>query len=296
MKKIKKYKLKVMDCTHKIFENVINHKSPGFSTYPFYFFITVFCLVLNGCQEQTRACLDVKATNFDVTAALPCEDNCCIYPFLTLQIDHVYDSTKFSLNKKYKIDNSTDSIEFISFQFYLSDFQLITNDNKTATVIDSTIIARETDSIKVLSNFVLIGKNYGFDYKIGKFDKPTNYAKLKFQVGLDSKTIQAVPKNMPSTSPLSIQRDSMYLSTAKTFIFNKIVYKLKSRPDTVSLFITIPAPIEINQKVSFTEGFDAKIPLKVNYKAFIKDVNFTEPKNVIQQKIVSNTNNVFSFQ
>ena len=231
-----------------------------------------------------------------MTVTQACEDNCCIYPYLTLQADYFYDTTKFSLNKKYKIDGVADSIEFLSFQFYLSNFQLVTSDNKIATVIDSIQIARANDTIKILSNYALVSKGNGFQYKIGKFDKPSKYAKVKFQVGLDNIANQAIPSKMPSGSPLSTQNDSMYLKAQNTYIFNKIVYKVKSQSDTMSIFITTITPLEFTKTVSFTEGFDAAIPLKIDYKKFIKDINFTETQNVIRQKIVNNTVNAFLIQ
>ena len=215
---------------------------------------------------------------------------------MTLQVDHFYDTTKFSLNKKYKIDGVMDSIEFLSFQFYLSNFQVVTSDNKIATVIDSIQIARTNDTIKILSNYALVSKANGFQYKIGKFDKPTKYTKVKFQLGLDSIANQAIPSKMLSGSPLSTQSDSMYLKAQNTYIFNKIVYKVKSQPDTVSIFIVTTTPLEFTKTVSFTEGFDAAIPLKIDYKKFIKDIKFTETQNVIKQKIVVNTKDAFSIQ
>ena len=266
------------------------------SPITYYLLLITYCLCINACQETTKGCLDVRATNFDVTVTQACEDNCCIYPYLTLQADYFYDTTKFSFNKKYKIDNVADSIEFLSFQFYLSDFQVVTSDNKTATVIDSILIARNNDTIKTLSNYALVGKNNGFEFKIGKFDKPTKYAKVKFQVGLDDIANQAIPSKMTTGSPLSTQSDSMYLKAQNTYIFNKIVYKVKSKPDTVSIFITTTTPLTFTKNLSFTEGFDAKIPLKIDYKKFIKDINFTETKDNIKQRIVSNTPSAFSIQ
>ena len=211
---------------------ITNHLSPithYLLPITYYLLLITYCLLINACQETTKGCLDVRATNFDVTVTQACEDNCCIYPYLTLQVDHFYDTTKFSLNKKYKIDGVADSIEFLSFQFYLSNFQLITSDNKIATVIDSIQIARANDTIKILSNYALVSKGNGFQYKIGKFDKPSKYAKVKFQVGLDNIANQAIPSKMPSGSPLSTQNDSMYLKAQNTYIFNKIVYKVKSQ-------------------------------------------------------------------
>jgi hypothetical protein len=251
------------------------------------------CLFLNSCQEPTLACLDVKATNFDVTASGPCTTGCCTYPNLKVQADYLWGTDKFSLNKKYLF--GTDSITFLSAQMYLSDFQLITSDNKTASAIDSATLYRTKDTIKTLNNFVLVGKNVGFEFSMGQFNQPTKYAKVKFQVGLNNTLITAVPSKMPSSSPLSIKADSMYLTASNTYIFNKMVIARKNTKDTLKLFITTPTAMEITKNLSFTEGFDAAIPLKINYLQFLNGVDFSKSQSVIQQKIMDNTTTAISF-
>ncbi len=256
--------------------------------------IIVLSLIWASCQEPTTGCLDVNATNFDVTVDNPCEDACCTYPFLVVQAEHLFDTDKFSLNKKYKIEN--DSIEFLSFQFYLSDFQLIKNDNTIATTVDSVLLYRDRDSVKTLRNFILAGKNIGFDFSVGRFDKPATYAKIKFQLGLNADINKAVPSRMPSDSPLSTKTDSMYIAADKTYIFNKIVFTRKSKNDTVRITITTPQNFEFVKNLSFKQGFDATIPLKINYLRFFKGVDFSQPQNVIKQKIVENTASAFYVQ
>jgi hypothetical protein len=267
------------------------------NTTPFFGILFIlFCLFLNSCQQPTLGCLDVKATNFDVTVSDQCTDNCCSYPFLKLQVDHLWGAEKFSLNKKYAF--AGDSIEFLSFQMYLSEFQLTTNTNKIATVIDSVPLFQIKDTINALSNFTLMGKNNGFEFNIGRFDKPDKYSKVKFQVGLNDIVNKTIASKMPSSSPLSIKADSMYLNASNTYIFNKLVIARKNTKDTLQLFITTPSTIDISivKNLSFTEGFDAAIPLKINYLQFMSGVDLSKPQNDIKAKIVSNTAAAFSVQ
>ena len=269
----------------------------SFFSPPFWGILFIlFCLFLNSCQQPTLGCLDVKATNFDVTASDQCTDNCCSYPFLKLQVDHLWGTEKFSLNKKYAF--GTDSIEFLSFQMYLSDFQLTTSNNKITTVIDSVALFQIKDTIKALSNFTLMGKNNGFEFNIGKFDKPDKYTKVKFQIGLNDIVNKTIASKMPSSSPLSIKADSMYINASNTYIFNKLIIARKNTKDTLQLFITTPSTIDLSivKTLSFTEGFDAAIPLRINYLQFLNGVDLSKPQNDIKAKIVSNTAAAFSIQ
>lgn len=247
-----------------------------------------------GCQEPKYGCLDANAVNFDVAADDACTDNCCTYPSLVVQADYFVGNEKFNLNKKYKIEN--DSLEFLSAQLYLSDFILTTPDNKMAQTVDSVLLYRATDSVKVQKNVVLVGKNLGFDFTVGQFNKPITYSKISFTVGLNSETNKGVPSRQPSDSPLSTKADSMYLTNGKTYIFNKLVFIRKSKNDTVRIHITTEKSINIVKNLSFRQGFNAAIPLKINYLQFFKGIDLTQPQNVIQEKIVNNTEGVFSIQ
>lgn len=255
-------------------------------------------LLFSNCQEPSKGCLDAKATNFDVTATKPCEDNCCTYPNLTLQTEYISDNVskdKFKFENKYKI--GLDSIQIIEGQFYLSDFQLFTLENKPVTVIDSTPLYRLKDTINTLSNYALVGRNNGFDFKIGSFNQSGKFTKLQFKVGLNDTANKTIPSKMPSSHPLSIQRDSMYLSAQNTYIFNRIAvvkWQGQSKKDTMRFYITTPQNVVIPKNMSFTEGFDVAIPLTVNYLKFIEGVNFSADENTIKAKIVSNYDKVFS--
>ena len=262
------------------------------------FAIFLLTFIFSNCQEPSKGCLDANATNFDVTATKPCIDNCCTYPNLTLQTDYFSNDTgkviKFKFDDKFKI--GTDSIQILEAQFYLSDFQLITPDNKIVTTIDSVALYRQKDTIKTLANYALVGKNNGFDFKIGSFNQNGKFSKVRFKFGLNDIANQTNPAKMPTGHPLSIQRDSMYLNSANTYIFNRLVVRKwqgTGAKDTMRFYITKAKDIEIVKNFSFTEGFDAVIPLRINYLAFFTGVNFSSPTNTIKEQIVSNYDKVF---
>jgi hypothetical protein len=257
-----------------------------------------YCLIFSNCQEPSKGCLDAKATNFDVTATQSCVDNCCTYPNLSLQTTYISEDVSkavFKFENKYKI--GLDSIQIIEGQFYLSDFQLVTPENKNVIVIDSSRLYRQKDTVWALNNYALVGRNNGFDFKIGSFNQSGKFSKLRFKMGLNTEINKTDPAKMPASHPLSTQRDSMYLSAEKTYIFNRLAvvkWQNQGKKDTMRFFITAAKDIEIIKNMSFTEGFNVAIPLTVNYLKFIDGVNFSNDANTIKQKIVSNYDKVFS--
>jgi hypothetical protein len=253
-------------------------------------------LLFTRCQEPVVGCLDARATNFNVTAAKSCEDNCCLYPNLKIQLNYAYDTLNFNFNTPYKF--GTDSIRFLSSQFYMSNIQLIKNDGSKASVLDSILLFRDKDTLRVPNYYALIGKNNGFEAMLGKFNQVGIYTKMSFNMGLDVEASKTIPQKMSQSSPLSIKSDSMYISSEKQYIFNKISLLRTSKPtDTLRFVIKNLKPIELKgvRNLTLKEGFDAIIPLKIDYKKWLDGVNFSESINSTQEKIVNNTEKAFIF-
>jgi hypothetical protein len=253
-------------------------------------------LLLTQCQEPGVGCLDSRATNFDVTAAKTCEDNCCVFPNLKMQFDYAFDTFNFKFNTSYKFD--TDSIRFITSQFYVSNVQLQKDDGTKASVLDSILLFRELDTLKVPNYYALAGKNIGFESVLGKFNQIGIYSKVRFDLGLDVEAAKTIPSKMSSGGPLSIKSDSMYISSEKQYIFNKMTFVRTSKPtDTLRFVIKTLKPIELKgiKNLVLKEGFDAIIPLKIDYKKWLEGVKFSDLKTIIESKIVSNTDKAFIF-
>lgn len=254
-------------------------------------------LIFQNCQAPTEGCLDVRATNFDVTASKACDKNCsCTYPALVVSANYKMGTSDFYLDSTYTNDVGQ-KFRIVSAQMYLSDFQLINDKNETLRTIDSISLRRTTDTINVLSNYALVGKSVGFDFTIGTFNGTGTFKKFKFRLGLDDVAAKAIPSKMPTTSPLSTKADSMYITSQKQYIFNKfVIAKGTNFKDTLRLNILTPTDKEIVISKSFTEGANVKIPLTINYLNFFSGIDFSGTENQIKLKIVDNTVSVFSIQ
>jgi hypothetical protein len=263
-----------------------------------YLYPSVFLcfLLLTQCQEPVLGCLDARATNFDVTAAKPCEDNCCVFPNMKIQFNYAFDTFNFKFNESYKF--GTDSIRFITSQFYVSNVQLQKDDGTKASVLDSILLFREQDTLKVPNYYTLSGKNIGFESILGKFNQVGIYNKVSFNIGLDVEAAKTIPSKMPSGGPLSIKSDSMYISSEKQYIFNKMTLVRTSKPtDTLRFVIKTLKSVELKgvKNLVLREGFDAVVALKIDYKKWLEGVNFSDLNTITENKIVNNTDKAFIF-
>ena len=274
-------------------------------TYPFLFFcprsfafIVIFILFLSGCQVPEEGCTDVAATNFDITALKTCATNCCVYPQLKIRTQFLWgsDSVFFDFNTPYLI--GTDSVKFLSAQLYISGISFTPiSGGKNVSVSDSIALYRANDTIMRLNTYALIGKNYGFNYTLGSFSGFGSYNYAHFTVGLDSISNTTIPSKMPVSSPLAVKADSSYDSKNSTFIFQKFIFvKGVNYTDTVQINIERAQTIDAGCRLTFIRGFDAEMPLKIDYKKLFLDVNVQADPATIAQKIVSNYTNALSVQ
>ncbi len=264
----------------------------------------LFALVLlltMACEEPKKGCTDIRATNFDVAAATD-DNTTCSFPKLILQVAYIISGNNIPdsslLNTSVYKNSLGQSFKIIQSATYLSDFQLVTSDNKIFRTTDSIALYRTTDTIKALNSFALIGRNNGFEFTIGTFEAVgKTFSKLRFNLGLTPEANKTDAPKMPSGHPLSIRPDSMYNRTTQSYIFNKLVIaKGINFGDTLSLNMTTLNPIELTKNLPTKEGADVTIKLIINYLQLLNDVDLTKSKNLIEAQVVTNAPKVFSLK
>jgi hypothetical protein len=247
-------------------------------------------VAITSCEEPKKGCTDIRATNFDVTAAK--EDNInCVFPKLTLQVAYTVGDSSLLFSSTYK-NALNQSFKIVNASTYISDCQLFTSDNKIFKTTDSMALYRLTDTIRVLNSFAMIGRNNGFQFTIGTFEAVgKTFTKLRFNIGLIPDVNKTDATKMPSGHPLSIRPDSMYNRATKSYVFNKLVVASGTNfKDTSTIEVSNLTPIELTKNLPTIEGQDVVINLIVNYLPLFKDIDFTKSKDLIQQKFVANIN------
>ena len=279
-----------------------------FKTMVYSFFI--FSL---GCGTSEEGCLDIDATNFDVSADKPCE-SCCTYPNLKISIFHSLSTTGI-IQVDSCINHSGDStltngdnnfFQIKDMSFYLSDFQLVMSDG-TEVEVEDTITLNVFDDLSgttfkdtlVKDDFVLVERGT-FSYTVGEFRTPGLYSKIRFKVGLDPQVNTTNDTLLTSSHPLSDDQELHFTTREEGYILQQfnIVRDTTDLPDTESIqigkeyFTTIQVELDYSQ--SFEPGFDIEIPIKVKYGEWLKGINFaTDTESSIKTTIVSNTADAF---
>ena len=242
-------------------------------------------LLTSACYENIEGCLELEATNFDVSADKACED-CCQFPKLRLNILHrIKDPVRdtfynFPLNAKV----TTDTPPFFyvgDLRYYLSDIQLIRDDGSLRSVEDE-VKATQFDSnggstsMIIPNNFALINRRTPTTTSIGTLRSQGSFTGLQFKVGVPVEANQSEPSSFPSNHPLAYGDSTMYFSRDSGYVFYRVqLFRdtsavmpvlLKSGTNTHLRQIVVNFPFEL--KV----GFNTILTLRVNYRNWFEQI------------------------
>jgi len=277
---------------------------------PSFFWGCLLLLICQSCYQSQEGCLDVLATNFDVTADIDCclEDNvcCCTYPTLNLAIDHKLTadtSLNFALGSPLTVDDSSHFFIVDDIKFYLTNLHLVNTTTGEEAGVEDSIELYVIDDLgnlvttTVEDNFSLINRNQ-FSYPLGEFRSSGIYDALRFDVGIAGLANHTLTDSLATNHALSIQTDTLQIDPVSGYIFNKI----DLRRDTVSSTATnrieildlIAVQLALNEPITIANGFDITINLRMNHLDWYTGINFvTDTDEQIVNKIVLNTTNVF---
>ncbi len=302
--------------THKVTQSHLVSKTEKkfIKTLQLLTFYLLLITLISSCYKPTSGCLNIDATNYNASADEPCDD-CCSFPNLNIKITHSV-TTEGTFGQDSCINHSFDAtfnnvannyFQIKGMEFYLSDFQLIMSDGSISEVEDEMTFMIYDDAISqtikdttVKDDFVLV-KRSSPNYTIGEFRKPGTYIELRFKVGIDEKLSSIDADTLASSHPLSSDnllsfstRDSGFIyqnfSLVKDTLTNPTeieVYKIgKETANSVQVILSLPGELK--------PGFDAEIPIKVNYSTWLRGINFgTDDLETIKSTIVSNTADAF---
>jgi len=257
-------------------------------------------IALWSCDSGEEGCLDISATNYDVTADVNCA-SCCTYPSLSMRINYKMDSVDFALNTVYH-DASNTPFRISNAQFYISDVKLVQSNSNAIGVTDElTLTFSDNTAMTLEDNFSLYKKSIGAysSNTIGTINTAESFSKIQFYVGVTSFANHAVPSAMPDGHPLEIQSDTMHWNVNDGYIFNKIQVVKDTSSNLISN-IEIGNDgnlilVELDYPITVQSGFDVSLALNLDYAKLLETVQFQlDDDATIISKILNNTTSAFS--
>ncbi|NJL75196.1 MAG: hypothetical protein HC892_09335 [Saprospiraceae bacterium] len=259
------------------------------------------CLLLtSACYENIEGCLELEATNFDVSADKACE-NCCQFPKLRLNILHrIKDPVRdtfynFPLNAK--VNPDVPPFFYVNdLRYYLSDIQLIRSDGSLLSVEDEIRVTQfnsngDSTSVIIPNNFALINRRTPTTTSIGTLRAKGNFTGLQFKLGIPAEINQSEPSSFPSNHPLAYRDSTMYFSRDSGYVFYRIqLFRDTSAVMPVLLKTGTNAQLRqiiVNFPFELKVGFNTILTLRVDYGEWFKQIELeTDTPNDMIAKIV----------
>lgn len=262
-------------------------------------------LLLASCESPTRGCLDIEATNLDVSADKPCKDDCCTYPDLICNVNQVFDGQSWVQDNLYQNDHG-DSFRIKSVAFYLSGFQLSkggTDYRITDTVTMKVFGTNPGDTLeeKFIDDYVLV-KRFPVAQTVGRFKPSGVFDQFQCQLGLEPASNNIVPRYAPLSHPLQKQSDSLWLNQDDKFVWMQIVLNKNTDaaavPDTLRFtaadFGGVPFKITSTAALEHVTGFNFNFILLVDYGQMFSGIDFANTGSAVwKSKILANLSTTF---
>jgi len=269
--------------------------------------VCFFLICVPDCYQEEEGCLDVRATNLDVSADLPCLD-CCDYPSLRFIIQHraifAQDTQVLSYDSSYTLPNLPAAPFRINrVQYYLSDIELLEAGGASIRVTDSVELCERQflnpDCFERIDDFILVERSRPTSYAVGGIQATGTIVGLRFKVGLDNEVRSTDPEVLPAIHPLAWLADSTNWEQAVGYRSTFFRYF----PDTLSttdsllvpVFEAVTVELSLSEPFQVVAGSDISVTLLVDYLSWLRGLNMgaAEPQDVAAN-IVTNLSNSFA--
>lgn len=265
-------------------------------------------LLMSACYDPTEGCLDIEATNYDVSADDPCP-TCCKYPSISLQVQHnvvlpTLPDTSFSMKYATKYQSPFDTNHFFFIdrsRFFISNLKLVRASGEEVGVTDSIWLPLTSgDSIFVENNFSKHDRDIFQAATIGTVRTVGTFSGLKFTLGLPQQIVQEVwIDTLAAGHPLAVENDSLSYDKTTGIIPNHLIIRPDTLDDTQPIDFRFKDPkqlsLDFSQPFSVERGFNIKLVVRLNYMTLFGNIDFkNDTPDVMRAKIDSQLTNAFS--
>ena len=249
--------------------------------------MTFVVLFFSNCYEAQEGCLDLGATNYDVTADDSCPD-CCTYPSLNLAFRHLIVPTTMpdtSVFLRYNtfyptFESPTDTFTIERIRYFLSEIRLVRPNGEEVHVLDSITVEIDGNDVTLEDSFAKVDRDIIRTVNVGTLRTEGEFSAIRFFVGLAPELLNIDPNSVASTSELDVVGDTLlYIDTINIGYLSSLI---EFNRDTVSTIDSTRVEIFENTdliEVPFAEtftlnpGFDIKVTLNVDYLKWFQGIN-----------------------
>lgn len=253
----------------------------------------VLLLLATGCYERKEGCLDLNATNYDVGADDPCDDDCCTYPTLSLSLLHRFaladipDSlVTFNLNRLWALADAPENLFRITkAQLYLSQIEFLYQDEVFVVSDTISLWLPEGGGFRqtlATDDFVRI-EPANANFLVGNFNYVGPVDLIRFTIGLQAPVSQLDQTRIPNNHPLAITADSLNYDPDRGLFSAQVALLRDTLPGADSISVRAFEPVTLGVPVDFTiePGFNIVLQFRLRYHELFEgiDIRNTDLQN-----------------
>ena len=268
-----------------------------------------FIFLLTNCFEPQDGCLDLNATNYDVSADDFCS-NCCTYPSLSLAFRHLVvlpddpDTTIFfRYNTYYPTPmNLSDTFTIERIRYFLSDIRLVKFNGEEVRVLDSIDVEINGVDERIEDSYGKIDRDIFKTINVGTIVTNGVFKSIRFNVGLDANERKIDPETVETASQLYVQTDTLLYDTlnmnylSSLVIFNRDTLSMMDSTVVKILEETNLIEVPFSESYDLSPGSNIKITIDIDYLSWFKGIDIkNEPVNAaLRSKFLENIVTSFS--
>lgn len=254
-------------------------------------------LFLTNCYEAQEGCLDLGATNYNVTADDSCPD-CCTYPSLNLAFRHLIvptdmpDTSVFLRYNTYypTFESPMDTFTIERIRYFLSEIRLVRPDGEELHVLDSVTVEIDGNDVTIEDSFAKVDRDIIQTVNVGTIRTEGAFSAIRFKVGLPENLLNIDPESVPRTSQLSVTNDTLlYRDTIDIGYLSSLVVFNRDTVSTIDSTVvaiydqTDLIEIPFAETFNLDPGFNLKVTLNVDYLKWFQNI----PVPITDQNMVN---------
>lgn len=231
-------------------------------------------LAVLSCSKPVEGCLDIRATNYNVSADEAC---CCTYPVLKLLISHAAD-TLFQSPDSIYANQAGQVYRLTGARFFLSDFVFYVRDVGPVEVSDSLLLLLDDGStLRVKDDVIQIQRSLS-TYTVGTLVTSGWIDSISFQIGLLPELAAVLPADVPADHPLRTPLNGLYTEGDGFQSLTTDLISLSTGPDTLQWSTQLTRRITLESAVFAQIGYNINVPITVDYLYWIDEEDLSMPQ------------------
>jgi hypothetical protein len=258
--------------------------------------LAVIVGLLLACNVRVEGCLDIEASNFDITVDIN-DPDVCNYPDLILKVQYSWDTLSFSKDDFFTNDlgqqMAFNDLYLLVSQFALNGVELghLVVENRTDWFL------KEGDGgeyIKAIDDFTFVDYSK-FSFVLGEWRTTDFVDRLDFFAGVPD---TLTPTDVDSLNDDHVLREARTFYSAETneFASARFIIARDSARIELDTFVISSGPLAYSFPLSqqLNRGKNDNIEIKIDFYSIFRDVDLDQDSTSIAQQLAVNLKGAIS--